>query len=89
MSDLAYRVGVVTIAALLAGPALAEGGHNQVAQGAVAFNGGANSAYPGNDDGSVVNPDSDDSDVDGADTGGDQDGADDGGNSGAPDTYPA
>ncbi|HEV2560627.1 MAG TPA: hypothetical protein VGT78_00665 [Rhizomicrobium sp.] len=86
MSNLAYRIGVVTIAALLAGPALAEDGHSQIAQGVTAFDGGANSAYPGSDDTSVVNPDGDD-DADNSDSG-DSD-QDDGGNSGAPDTYPA
>jgi hypothetical protein len=77
------RVCVVTMAALLAGPALAEGG-----SGVATFDGGSNSVYTGHDDGSVVNPDADDNDVDGAASGDDQ-GADDGGNSGAPDTYPA
>ena len=84
---MAYRICAVVIAALLAGPALAGGAYSSAPQGSTTFDSGANTAAPGSDDGSIVNPDGD-YDADNGDSSDDDDsggGSDDG----APVTYPA
>jgi len=107
---VAFRVGVVLVAALLTGPALAQTDRQAPADNAMqqlengtsggqstgqTFDGGAgpSDAYPnGSDDGSVVNPDGDDSSADAPDDNGgdDQDSGGPGGDDqGPPPTDPA